>query len=159
MSSQAASREDGRRLSLRTLGIASVASATAAVVTSLFWKGGTPIAAAVTPVIVAVVSEMLHRPAEKIATRFTAETDALPAEAAGAGAPPPRGRRREEPPAREIAPPASDGGAQERLRSLRPPDGSTRSAETPSMKVYRASIAAPAAARSSRSPPPLRPRS
>ena len=69
MSSQAGSREDGRRLSLRTLVIASVASATAAVVTSLFWKGGTPIAAAVTPVIVAVVSELLHRPATVIAAR------------------------------------------------------------------------------------------
>ena len=69
MSSQTGSREDGRRLSLRTLTIASVASATAAVVTSLFWKGGTPIAAAVTPVIVAVVSEMLHRPATVIAAK------------------------------------------------------------------------------------------
>ena len=69
MSSQPGSREDGRQLSLRTLTIASVASATAAVVTSLFWKGGTPIAAAVTPVIVAVVSEMLHRPATVIAAK------------------------------------------------------------------------------------------
>lgn len=69
MSSQAGSREDERRLSLRTLVIASAASCTAAVVTSLFWKGGTPIAAAVTPVLVAVVSEMLHRPATVIAAR------------------------------------------------------------------------------------------
>ena len=80
MSSQArTSREEERRFSIRTLLIASVASATAAIVTSQFWKGGTPIAAAVTPVIVTIVSEMLHRPTEKIATRLTTERDALPA--------------------------------------------------------------------------------
>jgi hypothetical protein len=141
MSSQAVSREDGRRLSPRTLGIASIASATAAVVTSLFWKGGTPIAAAVTPVIVSVVSEMLHRPATKIASRFTSETDALPAEAAGGGAPPPRGSIPEEPPAREIATARRERTAvlEERLRTL-PSTGGVppRSNGAPEIKVYRA---------------------
>lgn len=97
MSSHArSSREEESRLSIRTLIIASVASATAAIVTSLFWARGTPIAAAVTPVIVALVSELLHRPTAKIAERMTTETaalrretDVLP-EAAGAGPPPPR---------------------------------------------------------------------
>lgn len=70
-------REEQRRLNLRTLAIASLASATAAIVTSQFWKGGTPIAAAVTPVIVALVSEMLHRPTEAIARRITSEGPAL----------------------------------------------------------------------------------
>jgi len=102
MSSQPASREDGRRLSLRTLAIASAASGTAAVVTSLFWKGGTPIAAAVTPVMVAVISELLHRPANVIVNRFTAETDALPVEAASAGAPPPRATSRRQGPAPDL---------------------------------------------------------
>ena len=83
------SREEQRSLSVRTLVIASVASAAAAVLTSLFWTRGTPIAAALTPVIVALVSELLHRPADVLSQRFTAETDALP-EAAGAGPPPPR---------------------------------------------------------------------
>ena len=83
------SREEQRSLSVRTLVIASVASAVAAVLTSLFWTRGTPIAAALTPVIVALVSELLHRPADVLSQRFTAETDALP-EAAGAGPPPPR---------------------------------------------------------------------
>ncbi len=46
-----------------------------------------PYAAAITPVIVALVSELLNRPAEKLAERFTLESDALP-EAAGAGPPP-----------------------------------------------------------------------
>jgi hypothetical protein len=66
-------REDERRLSIRTLVIASAASATAAVITSQFWASGTPIAAAVTPVLVSLVSEMLHRPTEKIAERLTVD--------------------------------------------------------------------------------------
>lgn len=146
MSSQTGSREDGRRLSPRTLGIASVASASAAVVTSLFWKGGTPIAAAVTPVIVSVVSEMLHRPATVIASRFTSETDALPAEAAGAGAPPPRGRRREEPLAREISAARRQqiAAREERLRTLPATAAEpARSPGAPEMKVYRAPLRRP----------------
>lgn len=77
-----------RRIDVRTLIIASLASAAAALITSQIWIRGTPIAAAVTPVLVTILSEMLHRPTEKIADRFTAETDALP-EAAGADPPPP----------------------------------------------------------------------
>lgn len=102
------SREEQRSLSVRTLVIASVASAVAAVLTSLFWTRGTPIAAAITPVIVALVSELLHRPAEVISQRFTAETDALP-EAAGAGPPPPRQARQGEP-ARDDAETAVEEG-------------------------------------------------
>lgn len=89
------SREERGGLSVGTLVIASVASLTAAVVTSYFWARGTPIAAAVTPVIVTLVSELLNRPATVIAQRFTVETDALP-EAAGAGPPPPRRETRGE---------------------------------------------------------------
>ena len=81
MSSQR-SREEQRHLSIATLAIASIASATAALITSQFWQGGTPIAAAVTPVIVALVSEMLHRPTAKIAGRITSERAALPPDAA-----------------------------------------------------------------------------
>ena len=77
-----------RRIDVRTLIIASLASAAAAVITSQVWTKGTPIAAAVTPVLVTIISELLHRPTEKIADRFTSETDALP-EAAGAEPPPP----------------------------------------------------------------------
>src|SRR3954471_11466847 len=79
MSSPPRSRESEaqRRLSLRTLAIASIASATAAIVVSQFWAGGTPIAAAVTPVLVALVSEMLHRPTEAIARRITSERTAI----------------------------------------------------------------------------------
>jgi hypothetical protein len=81
-------REEERRLSIRTLAIASIASATAAIVTSQFWAGGTPIAAALTPVIVTLVSEMLHRPTEAIASRVTMDRTALLPEAGGAGPPP-----------------------------------------------------------------------
>ncbi|HEX2233715.1 MAG TPA: hypothetical protein VHG69_10165 [Thermoleophilaceae bacterium] len=82
MSSQPRSsgREEERRLNIRTLSIASTASAAAAVITSQFWVQGTWMAAAVTPVIVALVSEMLHRPTEKIAERVTSRgTPILPA--------------------------------------------------------------------------------
>ena len=131
MSSHARStREEDRRLSIRTLIIASVASATAAIVTSLFWVRGTPIAAALTPVIVALVSELLHRPTERIAERLTTETaalsretDVLP-EAAGAGPPPPR-EEHDPRPAREA--PAREPG---------------RSGE-PEYRVYRSAPAGP----------------
>ncbi len=87
MSSQARTREEERRFNVRTLVFASIGAAVAAILTSQFWIAGTPIAAAMTPVIVALVSEMLHRPTEKIAQKFTTETDALP-ESAGAARPP-----------------------------------------------------------------------
>jgi len=80
--------QDERRFNVRTLVIASIASAAAALITSQFWIRGTPIAAALTPIIVTLVSELLHRPTERIAQRMTTETDALP-EAAGAEPPPP----------------------------------------------------------------------
>ena len=80
-------REEERHLSIRTLVIASIASATAALVTSQFWAGGTPFAAAVTPVIVTLVSELLHRPTQAIARRVTVERTAILPEA-GAAAPP-----------------------------------------------------------------------
>ena len=70
-------REEERRLNARTLVIASAASATAAAVTSQLWIAGTWIAAAVTPLIVALVSELLHRPTERIARAVTSDRPAL----------------------------------------------------------------------------------
>jgi hypothetical protein len=69
------SREEERRLNTRTLTIASVASATAAAVTSQLWIAGTWIAAAFTPVLVALISEALHRPTERVARAWTAERE------------------------------------------------------------------------------------
>ena len=61
-----APKQGGEGLSLQTLVIAAVASGLAAVVTSYFWDKGTLISAAMTPVIVTVVSEMLNRPAQTV---------------------------------------------------------------------------------------------
>jgi hypothetical protein len=49
-------------LSLQTLVLAAASSAAAAIVVSHIWKGGTVIAAAMTPVIVSIVKELLARP-------------------------------------------------------------------------------------------------
>jgi hypothetical protein len=66
----------GSRLSPQTLIVASLASLTAAIVTSHFWRGGTPITAALTPVIVALASEIYRRPAERI-TQFGSRAAAV----------------------------------------------------------------------------------
>jgi hypothetical protein len=55
-------------LSVTTLMIASASSLAAAIVVSKLWGGGTLIGAAMTPVIVTLVSEGLRRPATKIGT-------------------------------------------------------------------------------------------
>jgi hypothetical protein len=70
-----AEREEERRLNTRTLTIASVASASAAAVTSQLWIAGTWIAAALTPVLVALISEAMHRPTERIARAWTSERE------------------------------------------------------------------------------------
>jgi hypothetical protein len=59
-------RNGGGGLSLRTLVIASAASLTAAVVSSRLFPPGTIYASAMTPVIVAAVSELLNRPANRV---------------------------------------------------------------------------------------------
>src|SRR5215204_3262415 len=69
--SRTVEREEERGHRTRTLVIASIASATAAVITSQLWIAGTWIAAAMTPVLVTFVSELLHRPTERLARRLT----------------------------------------------------------------------------------------
>jgi hypothetical protein len=71
-------REEEQRLNMRTLVIASAASATAALVTSRLWIAGTWIAAALTPVLVTLISELLRRPTERIARGITVDRAALP---------------------------------------------------------------------------------
>jgi hypothetical protein len=109
-------------LSLQTLIVAAVASGVAAVVVSRVWKDGTVLAAAMTPVVVSVVKEMLQRPMQSEAVRRSASkvssVAVAPARrvATTAGAarsrsgtrayePPPResGARTYEPPPRESA--------------------------------------------------------
>jgi hypothetical protein len=58
--------ERGGGLSITTLLISAVGAVAAATIVPLFWQRGTLIATAMTPVIVALVSEALRRPAEKI---------------------------------------------------------------------------------------------
>jgi hypothetical protein len=67
-------RKQESGLSFKTLLIAAAASATAAYVVPLIWKPGTVYAAAMTPIIVTIVSELLKRPADtvsKVAARRT----------------------------------------------------------------------------------------
>ena len=80
-------REEERRLNMRTLTIASAASAAAAAVTSQLWIAGTWIAAALTPVLVALISEALHRPTERV---VRARTTRRAAAGSGAAATSPR---------------------------------------------------------------------
>jgi hypothetical protein len=116
-------REEERRLNLRTLVIASAASATAALVTSRLWIAGTWLAAAMTPVLVALVSELLHRPTDRIARSLTTDSPALPDPEA---------------PARRVA---------ERLRADAPvPDPDAPGSEAP-VRIYRSESGRPPAGR------------
>jgi hypothetical protein len=54
----------GEGLSLQTLVLAAVSSAAAAIIVSHLWKGGTVVAAAMTPVFVAITKELLAKPME-----------------------------------------------------------------------------------------------
>jgi hypothetical protein len=125
-------REEERRHHLRTLAIASIASATAALLVSQLWIAGTWIAAALTPVIVTLVSELLQRPTERIARSMTTDRGALPA--AGGAAPP---ARPEADPLPERAPKEVAAGA-----GLARPPVPGRGSEAP-VRVYRSGRAGP----------------
>jgi hypothetical protein len=75
-----ASEEKKSGISIQTLAISAAAAVAAAVVVPMIWERGTLIATAMTPVIVALVSEALNRPAEKI----TAATKTVRRSATGA---------------------------------------------------------------------------
>ncbi len=77
-------------LSLQTLLISSASAVIATVVVSQFWEAGTLFFTALVPVTIAVVSEVLRRPAEKI-------TEVAPLVAPRIGAPRPRTDREEVP--------------------------------------------------------------
>jgi hypothetical protein len=59
-------QEKSGGLSLQTLLISSIAAVIAAVVVPTFWARGSLIATAITPIVVAIVSEALNRPAKAI---------------------------------------------------------------------------------------------
>jgi hypothetical protein len=75
-----ASKEKKSGISVQTLVISAAAAVAAAVVVPMIWERGTLIATAMTPVIVAVVSEALSKPAERI----TAATKTVRRSATGA---------------------------------------------------------------------------
>jgi hypothetical protein len=62
------SKDGSGGLSLQTLLISSLAAVAAAIVVPMFWERGSILATAITPIIVAVVSEALNRPATVIKT-------------------------------------------------------------------------------------------
>jgi hypothetical protein len=70
------SRQQQSGISLKTLIIAAAASATAAIVVPMFWEPGTVFAAAMTPIIVSIVSELLKHPTEKVSTVTSRRTKA-----------------------------------------------------------------------------------
>lgn len=87
MSSTAeAQRRSESRISWRTLLVASMASVAAAFVVSALWAPGTLIGAAVTPVIVALTSELLRKPIEAVPSPSAALAPLRPS---GHGGPPP----------------------------------------------------------------------
>jgi hypothetical protein len=113
---QKSPQQAGEGLSLQTLVIAALAAGAAAVVTSYFWEKGTLISAAMTPVIVAIVSEMLKRPVQTVRRTARSSRVSTPARermplAHGAGA----GSRSEgpsrEPPAPRQASPPGEASA------------------------------------------------
>lgn len=112
-SQQRQAREADRKLSVQTLVIASISSAAAAIIVSQFWKSGTAPAAAFTPVVVSVVSEMLHKPTEVI-KRVTVEKSAVLPEGAGAGAPAQRTLQ-------TVTVPAADSEGEKPASQERPP--------------------------------------
>src|SRR5262245_46654423 len=117
-------------ISIQTLAISAAAAVAAAVVVPMIWDRGTLVATAMTPVIVALVSEALRRPAERISSatpRVTRRSsgvavssphsadrfDPAPADERAAAAPPehgepfdplPPGQREAVPPLREDDP-------------------------------------------------------
>jgi len=60
--------DSGGGVSIQTLLVSAVGAVAAATIVPLFWAKGTLIATAMTPVVVALVSEALRRPAEHIRT-------------------------------------------------------------------------------------------
>lgn len=137
----APARERSQRLQMETLVIASLASAAAALATSLVWRPGTILSAALTPVIVAFVSQMLQRPAQRI-TQVRAVRRVPATSGPAAEAPEIRAARLHE---RELAAVGPPGPVRDRLSAPPEPAGADDTApRTPPpaaagapLRVYR----------------------
>ena len=123
-------KENGEGVSFETLVVAALSSAIAAIVVSQFWQGGTPIAAAVTPVIVSLVSEGLRRPMRSEAVRRSASR------AVELGATPVRRYRTSEQPV--LMPGGPERDRRERpTEPLMPATNGERPPDEPTYSVYR----------------------
>ncbi len=127
-------QEKKTNLSLQTLLISSVSAVVAAAVVPLFWQRGSLLATALTPIVVALASEALNRPAKaitaaapKVARRSATGAALRSRQPTGVGArgegPERVGRGR--PPARDGAPPAWSGDAEDPF-GLRAPEPKRR---------------------------------
>ncbi len=87
-----ASARDERRggISVGTLGVAAAASAAASYTASHVWGSGTVLSAALTPVIVALVSEFLRRPVDRVAATAQRVAPIVPRTPPGAAGAPDR---------------------------------------------------------------------
>jgi hypothetical protein len=92
-------RSDSGGLSLQTLVVSSGAAVAAAIVVPMFWQKGSLVATAITPIIVAIVSEALRRPAAVISSAAPVVTR-IPARAARRTHQPAGAGVREDPPER-----------------------------------------------------------
>jgi uncharacterized membrane protein YvlD (DUF360 family) len=108
----------GEGLSLQTLVVAAGASAVAAIIVSHLWKDGTVIAAAMTPVIVAISKELIARPMESELVRRPVQQVGRLASSSGRLAVPGRTGTRSSgetdvmpPPEERPTAPAGDGGS------------------------------------------------
>jgi len=89
VSSEAQERKDsGGGLSLATLVIASLSSVAAAIFIHEFWQGGAILGAAITPIIVSIVSELLRKPTETVTTVVAQRRPGTPRTAAAGPAVP-----------------------------------------------------------------------
>ena len=95
----------GRRISVQTLLIASIASAVASFLASRVWGSGTLVSAAATPVIVALVSESLRRPVQVVA-QTARKLPSVPGDGRDADAAP---QSVGEPVAEDASPPGATG--------------------------------------------------
>ncbi len=127
-------QEKKTNLSLQTLLISSVSAVVAAAVVPLFWQRGSLLATALTPIVVALASEALNRPAKaitaaapKVARRSATGAALRSRQPTGVGArgegPERVGRGR--PPARDGGPPAWSGDAEDPF-GLRAPEPKRR---------------------------------
>ena len=123
--------EKSSGISIQTLVISSAAAVAAAVIVPMFWERGSLLATAITPIIVALVSEGLNRPA-KVITQVTPRVTRRSATGAAV-----RARAADAASARAATVPSARGGP----RTIRSACGRPRSARAAPGGSWRSSPA------------------